>query len=74
MLKGKEIYKFLKENKILNQTTKNPFLFEVGCGAGLNLLFFRKKGFKVQGIDISKEAIEFGRNKFKLDLYYGALK
>ncbi len=71
---GVKIYNYLLKHKVFKESNKFNYVFEVGCGAGLNLLFFRKKGFKVQGIDISKEAIEFGRNKFKLDLYHGVLK
>ncbi|HEA31077.1 MAG TPA: class I SAM-dependent methyltransferase [Leeuwenhoekiella sp.] len=64
--KGKYIYHFLKKNKLIGD---NPlFVFEVGCGAGGILDFFRKKGHKVKGIDLGKEYVEYGKNTHNLDL------
>ncbi|NVM29092.1 MAG: class I SAM-dependent methyltransferase [Candidatus Helarchaeota archaeon] len=71
--KGKRIYSFLERTKILNKVSSNPFVLEVGCGAGGILHYFKKKLCRVQGIDIGKEYIEYGKEKFGLDLVVGTL-
>jgi len=40
-------------------------ILEVGCGAGNNLWFAAREGFRVTGIDGSLSAIEFAQNRFK---------
>jgi SAM-dependent methyltransferase len=34
-------------------------LLDVGCGTGLRLLAFRRRGFKVQGMDFQPQAVEY---------------
>ncbi len=46
-------------------------ILEVGCGAGNNLWFAAKENFQVTGIDSSKSAIEFSRNRFKEEKLQG---
>jgi len=48
----------------LNQKKINKIL-DIGCGSGSNLLYLRKKGFDVYGIDSSSEAIKLLNNKDK---------
>lgn len=40
-------------------------LLEVGCGVGIDLMRFASGGAKVQGIDLSKIAIELARKNFE---------
>ncbi|MBU1564932.1 MAG: class I SAM-dependent methyltransferase [Proteobacteria bacterium] len=39
-------------------------ILEVGCGAGNNLWFAAREGFRVTGIDASVSAIEYAKNRF----------
>lgn len=48
-----EITKFLKTGKVL----------DIGCSTGVMLSIFKKKGFDVKGVEISKKAAEICRNK-----------
>lgn len=47
---------------------KDGLLFDVGCGAGFFLDEARKAGYKVQGIDVSKDAIIYAKNILKLNV------
>lgn len=61
-----------KDKKDIKDIIKNRQgigkLLDVGCGSGLFLLAAKKNGFKVYGVDLSKEMVKYGRNKFNLNL------
>ena len=44
---------------------KNVKILEIGFGAGNNLWFLAREGFTVYGIEGSKSAVEFTRNRFE---------
>jgi len=44
-------------------TKRRGKLLDVGCGRGWNAFFFRQKGFEVEAIDISPEAVEATRQR-----------
>lgn len=46
-------------------------ILELGCGAGNNLSFAQKEGFKVVGVDISESAIEYCKSRFRQEGLYG---
>jgi tRNA1(Val) A37 N6-methylase TrmN6 len=50
--------KYSKVNKKLK-------ILEIGCGVGANVPFFLSKNCKYTGVDISKNAINFLKKKFK---------
>lgn len=52
---------------------KKGSLLDVGCAKGYFLNEARKKGFDVQGIEISESARNFGVDNFKLQIYSGTL-
>ena len=68
---GAEIYNYLKTK--LNSDLINLKIFEVGTGAGGILQYFREKNNKVFGIDLGVEYINFGKNKYNLDLKIGTI-
>ena len=53
----KKEYEYLKENLRLTDGTHRGGGFEVGCGTGANLYFFRKDGFKVGGSDYAENLL-----------------
>lgn len=72
--RGREIFKFLKDSKILDDHSKDYFIFEVGCGSGGILQVFKEKGFRVQGCDLDKNYVKFGKINYGLDIDYGTLE
>jgi len=70
-VKGKRIYNFITSNSLIS--TKDLFVMEVGCGAGGILYYFRSKGSIIKGIDLGEEYINYGREKYNLDLETGTL-
>lgn len=70
--RGKTMYEYLKANNAL-PTKENPFLLEVGCGAGGILQYFKEQGFKTFGTDLGTSYLEYGRSK-GLELASGFLR
>jgi len=69
--RGAEIYNYLKTN--LNTNLINLKIFEVGTGAGGFLQYFREKNNEAFGIDLGPEYINFGKNKYNLNLKIGTI-
>lgn len=69
--RGSRIYSFIEEHGKLKKPLSKSFVFEVGCGAGGILLYFREKGCQVSGVDLGEEYLNFGKEKYGLDLYNG---
>jgi SAM-dependent methyltransferase len=46
---------------------KDAYILDLGCGPGRDLLFFKKKGYRVLGIDNSEKLIEFAKKYSKAD-------
>ena len=72
--KGKKIYQYLLNNKLLRKTSSNLFVFEVGSSSGGILYYFSKKGCYIKGVDIDHEYIEFGKKIHDLDIFAGTVK
>ncbi|OGN79780.1 MAG: hypothetical protein A2X26_13220 [Chloroflexi bacterium GWC2_49_37] len=70
---GSRIYKFLADSGVLAGRA-NLSVFEVGCGAGGILQYFRDRGCRVKGIDLGEAYVEYGRNKHGLDISAGTLE
>lgn len=43
-------------------------LLDIGCGFAQSMLYFKKKGFRVSGIDVSSDSVEYARSE-GLDAY-----
>ena len=72
--RGQVMYQFLKDNNALNFDKAQPFVLEIGCGAGGILQFFKEQGFKVKGIDLGASYVDYGVKEKGLDLETGFLK
>ncbi len=72
--RGEEIFWFLKESGIINESIKDFNIFEVGCGSGGILQFFKENGFEVQGCDLDEQYLDYGKKKYNLNLHFGTLK
>ena len=71
--RGKNIISFLHKAGVINENSKEQFIFEVGCGSGGILKAFKDQGFLIQGCDLDKEYLEYGKKKYDLNLNYGTL-
>lgn len=71
-VRGQRLYKYLMERDLL-PSVDQPFVLEVGCGAGGILSHFKTRGFKVKGIDLGQEYLEYGLENHQLDLVVGTI-
>lgn len=53
---------------------KDKTILEVGCGIGIDLIRFAKKGAKVTGIDLAEQSIDLARKYFKQSNVEGDFK
>lgn len=72
--RGKCIFECLKAAKRLPSGTTDSLILEVGCGAGGILRVFQERGYRVKGLDLGEEFLEFGRSKYGLDLSAGTVQ
>ena len=56
----KREYEYLKESLGLKDKT-SASVFEVGCGSGANLYFFKKDGFKIGGSDYAENLLDVAK-------------
>lgn len=56
---------FVFRQRPRDKTPSETHILEVGCGAGNNLLFAAREGFRVAGIDGSQSAISHARQRFE---------
>ena len=69
-----DIINDLKEESVnVDRYYKRGRLLDLGCFKGHFCKFMRDKGWDTVGVDISKDAIEYGKNEFSLNLYCGDL-
>lgn len=55
----KKVYRLVRESIGLLRKNKVKEVLDLGCGTGRHTIFLAKKGFKVYGIDISKNGLDF---------------
>lgn len=65
---------FKREFNIIARLKKGGNLLDVGCAAGFSLKIAREKGWKVNGVEISKVASHYAKDKFGLDVFQGTLE
>lgn len=61
---GKSTYEYLSQHISI----QNKHILEVGCGSGAILKYLHDNGAKVKGIDLSQEYLEYGKQRYGLDL------
>lgn len=61
------IVSFIYRNYPRNKPRNEIKILEVGCGTGNNLWFAAREGFSVTGIEGSKTAVEYAKNRFRED-------
>ena len=71
-VRGHRLYNYMLERDLL-PSINEPLVIEVGCGAGGILSFFKTRGFKVKGIDLGREYLEYGKENHRLDLTVGTI-
>ena len=68
--KNKEHWETKEPSKLvkifLKYIKKQDKILEIGCGSGRDLIFLTKKGYDIEGIDISKEALKKIKEKIKI--------
>jgi SAM-dependent methyltransferase len=70
---GKKIYEYLTKNMVMSNDFTNKLVVEIGCGAGGILKYFQQKGATIYGVDLGKEYIEYGREKYQLNIFEGTI-
>lgn len=71
--RGETIYNFI--NKLIpNETLFGLNILEVGCSAGGILLYFKSKGCNVLGVDLDSGYLNYGIDKYGLNLIHGTLQ
>lgn len=69
---GRRIAAKIILNKIAKYRRKGKIL-DIGCATGLLLDEAKKQGWQAYGIELSRWAVNFAREKFNLDIYEGLL-
>jgi SAM-dependent methyltransferase len=64
------LFRYRPRDKPREQTD----VLEIGCGAGNNLWFAAREGFRVAGIDGSESAISFAQKRFESEKLSGDLR
>jgi hypothetical protein len=66
------ICNFIKYHLKINDFN-NKFVVEIGCSAGGILKAFSDGGASVQGLDLGKSYLNYGKERFNLSLNYGTI-
>jgi SAM-dependent methyltransferase len=69
-----QIVSFVYRNLPRDKPRGEVSILEVGCGAGNNLWFAAREGFRVFGIDGSASAIDYARKRFAEEALEGDLR
>lgn len=70
-----EIFNFYEQKRVIQDidfitkqlNKRNPYVLDIGCGTGNLSLKFLEKGFRVTGVDISKQMLDMLRGKNQSD-------
>jgi SAM-dependent methyltransferase len=74
-----KVYKFIKSMLLMDFPTKDPSfdfpgtILDIGCGSGEFIYEWSQKGWKVYGVEPSKQATDYGRSIRGLDITNGTL-
>ncbi len=70
--RAKKIHSFIYESKLISKKKLN--IVEIGCGAGGILKYFRDLGHTVYGCDLGSKYVNYGAEKYGLNLKVGGIK
>jgi len=70
---GIKILKFINAHSEIH-SLKNMLVMEVGCGTGGILTSFKEQGANVIGLDLGNDYLEYGRQKYNLNLQQKSIK
>src|SRR5882757_9700086 len=69
-----EVVTFIFRNAPRDRKREEVSILELGSGTGNNLWFAAREGFRVSGIDISKTAVDFAKDRFAKEGLAGDLR
>lgn len=69
--RGEAIFNYLDAIDILNSSEQE--VLEIGCSSGGILSYFKEKGFNTIGVDLDKDYVNYGREKYGLNLIHGTI-
>ncbi|MBN1899447.1 MAG: class I SAM-dependent methyltransferase [Spirochaetes bacterium] len=63
---------FLKRKEF--QQIRDRTFLDIGCATGLLLNYIRPFNWKVQGVEICRESVDYARKNFHLDIFHGSFE
>lgn len=72
--RGRKIHQYLTDTGLLGLLPDEPFVLEVGCGAGGSLQYLREQNWRVKGVDLGAEYIQYGQETYGLDITVGTIR
>ena len=67
-------YGLAKRCRVITRRRRPGRLLDVGCGVGVLMDAMRRRGWEVQGVDVTPSAVRIARARFGLDVIEGALE
>lgn len=59
---------FIQMFKYANKYKPNGKLLDIGCGSGFFINLARKKGYDTYGVELNKDAVNYGKNELNLNI------
>ncbi|HEV8638143.1 MAG TPA: class I SAM-dependent methyltransferase [Chloroflexota bacterium] len=67
-------YGLAKRCRVITRRRRPGRLLDVGCGAGVLMDAMRRRGWEVQGVDVTPAAVRIARERYGLDAVEGTLE
>jgi SAM-dependent methyltransferase len=72
--RGVLLFRYLERTGLWRQLPANPYIYEVGCGAGGILASLRDRGARVGGCDLDEDTVNYGVREHSLGLSLGTFQ